>query len=311
MAQNRFSTYPCRVVHGGGTLNLTQLVGQSAEAERALSEVIPAGAVDRGAVIVSHQTPMIRITVDDLNTLLGTVSLFTGLKITGNSYFWAQKRDIGGLFAAGGAHFETVVATGFMCVDEITASQDDEKGAVASCLVFPYSSDGITHPFATSVGASLAAAPVPTFVSQYYLGRVYYGTDELEGVQSVRIKSGIGGFSLKRASGDVVPRKGSILTRVPEVEITFDDLDRFVTFGPNSWNGATIGADLKIYLLRGSPGGTRLALGGAGNNHIKITYSAGYRAFLRHGGQGNADHDCVMQVLPTTLPTISLASDVP
>lgn len=213
MAQDVFSGYPCRLVHGGGHLDLVQLRGVDKRPGRQLSEVIAGGDLDRKAVVLSHADPQILITTADLTTVLGTLAAATGLKITNTSTFRLQKRDSGGAFDTGNNHVSVTIPAGFCAISSISARQDDLMGAVCELGVWPHSSDGLADPISVATGQAIAA-PAPAFSSQFYLGPVYLGATELEGVIGSEVNYGIQ-YQLVRASGDPFARKGLLCAADP------------------------------------------------------------------------------------------------
>ena len=308
MSQERFGIYAGRFVHAGGSLDITQMEGDGASPEATKRRVRPGGSVDPAAIILSHAETMRRFRTSDLATLLATVSLTTGLACTGGSALWMQQRAEQGVFAAGSNHHSLTSALGFLYVEEISAAQDDENGASANC-VYTALYDGSTLPFVVNSGVSLASAPTPAYVSQFFLGGVYVGAAAFEGVQNVSIRPGVN-FSTKRADGDVYPRKGSIVARDPEFRITCDKISNLSGVLDNIYSNAP-GSPLNCYFARGLPGSSAGRVARATTQHILIAASTGEWSPDNVDVEDTNDYSTTIIMRATGTLSLSTASALP
>lgn len=306
MAQDRYSGFPASFVHAGGTLNLTQLIGGSVRTGKQRSEIIAGGDVDRKAVGLSHADPQQPLTTQDLSTLLGTVSLTTGLSCTSGSTFRLQKRLNGGTFATGGSHMTVTSGKGFLAIESIQAQQDDVQGAVAELLYYPLW-EGVlgTPPLVPTTGVNFAAAPAPAYVSHYYLGPVYVGSTQLEGVRGVTINSGLG-YVYKRADGDPWARLGSIYTRRPTISINFEKISNITSAALFS---AAIADDVHCYFALGVHGGTRTSFASA--VHLKVSATVGEWGTEDIQWREEEDASTTIMITPTDALSVSTASTIP
>lgn len=301
-----YSLFPASFVHAGGTLNLQQLqdVGLQPDARKAL--VIPGGALDAGAVLMPMAEPRARFVTRDLTTLLGTVSLLTGLACTGACTLRYQKRTNGGTFATSTSHVTLAGSSGgFVSVDEITAEQDAQDGCRANCSFWPFSSDGITVPIAPTDSVDFDAASQPAFTSAFFLGPAYLDSTEIDGVVGCTIRSGIN-FRLLRQGGEPHQRTGHIVERTPEIRLRILKVNYLTTMG---LFGAALGASLKVYMAKGVHGGARVSYGSS--VHLKVTVSAG--DWTPDSVQvAGSDHTTVELVIrPSTALAFSVASAIP
>lgn len=259
MAQSRYSGYTPTFVHGGGTLSLTQQRGVTINNGKQLLEVQTSGDLDRKAVCLSHADPEVMIRSGDLATILGTVSPTTGLKLTGVSTFRYQLRDAGGTFV--GSTTDRLITNtpdtskSFLAMESISANQDDQNdGAVCELKMYPcWGGDLSVPPLVPSTDSAIGGS-APAFTSQFFLGPVYLGSTQLEGLRSSRVEFGIG-FVRKRADGDPWARAGSIYTRRPVITLNFEKLPVLIN---SAMFSAALAETLAVYYWKGVHGGTWL-----------------------------------------------------
>lgn len=299
----RFGLYPCSFVHGGGTLNLQQMMGFGIEVGAQKKEFVPAGAVDPAAHLISHADPEASFQTADLATLLGTASLTAGLNCTSGATFRLQERTAQGTFETGSTH-ETITSTaGFLYLDSLDASIDDENGAMASCRYCPLW-DASTRPFVHNTGVDFSGAPSPAFTSQFFLGPLYLNGSELEGVQRVSIKTGLV-YSKKRTAGDPYARLGAIVLRKAIVQFTGLKID---IGGGVSMFGRALGGTFAVYLRKGVNNDTRVA--DASGAHIKISFATGDAQTDSVSAQENEDGTITSTVRAQTTLSLSLTSAI-
>lgn len=308
MSANRFSGFSASVVSSGPTTtNFTQLRSVGIDPATALSEHLPAGALDRSAAVMSHADPTVRVVTADLSKVFGIVSLTAGLNCTGGGTFRWQKRADQSTWATGTSHETHTSSKGFLYVDSLSAVQDDVNGAAASLVYVPLY-DGSTKPLVANSGVDFAAAPAPAFNSVYFMGPVYYDGGQLEGVSSWSYGNALN-FSTFRGDGDTYRRIGSIVSRTPLVSITGRNL---------TWLSDTLGTihayngneTLDLYLAKGAAGTPGRETYGS-SAHIKISISASTIVPQSISVSDNDDATTTISFVPLATPALSLTSTIP
>jgi hypothetical protein len=300
----RHSIYPCSFVHAGGTLNLAQMENFSISPNSQKSAIIPGGALDRAHIGIASAAPTATFGTRDLVTALTDISVTTGLGLTGAGTFRLQQRADNSTFLTGLSH-ETFTATGgFLRPTQISASQDDNDGAMATFEFVPLW-DGSANPFVHNTGVDFSTAPSPGFTSRFFLGPVYHNSAALDGITQISIDPGVN-YVPRAFNGDPYARKGAIVTRTPTVTFTTANmaagnaLDVF---------GSAISTSLDVYLQKGVASSTRVAAGSS--VHVKISVAAGDWALDDASVQGNDDGTQSFTAMPTGAISISLASTIP
>ena len=233
---------------------MTQVRDVAVSSGATKNDLIPAGAVDRGAVPTSHAEAGARVTSGDLTTILGFVSPSVGYSCTSGATFRFQKRLDGGTFATSTAHFTAASTLGFVALERIQATQDDEQGA--SCDLRYYALwDGTNLPIVVNNSVDFSSAPTPAFVSRFFLGPIYVDDTLIVGVQSVEIDTGLR-YMPKRADGEAFARVGSIVARMPEIRITFDNVSLAQSLVTTMF-GNSLGGTIDCYFRKGLSGGQR------------------------------------------------------
>lgn len=271
MASTRHGSYAARFGYAGPTnLDLVDIMGWSLRPGGNRIDVIPAGALSPGATILNFADPMAEIQTGDLTTVLGAVNIATGLSCTGGATLQLQKRSDASTFTGSGTHRTITSAAGFLMIRDISAEQDSQQGAVCNLVYYPFSSDGITVPFALNASQSLVTTPA--FTSKFFLGPVYYNSSEVEGIHSVRVESGIEFHrgALDREGGDLYNKTGFIRKQAPKVVIRTLDFQAFSTL-TNLFATSTSSTFL-FYFRKGATGPGRVA--DASTVHAKITATA-------------------------------------
>lgn len=302
MAAKRYSIYSASITDGASPVHFTQLRSKSVVSGSRKALVTPGGAVDRGAVILSHADPMVRLETGDLATALAGVSATTGYNATSGATFRAQARAAGGVFAGSGSHVTIASGKGFAALESLSVRQDDEQGASLGIAYYPLSSDGQTAPLTVATGQSLSQSPA--FVSRFFLGPVYHNSTKLDGVLSAEVEFGVV-YSPVRHDGDVYAREGAIIARNPVFRLALAELDD----AANLFNAALSGT-LAIYLLKGAPGGARVAA--ATEQHVLVSCATGAWSTTDKSVAGvEADWAATIEVIPTGVVTVSAAAALP
>ncbi len=303
-SDKRFGIYTASFVHAGGTLSLTQLKRQSVNTNPTKKKVIPGGAIDPAAVLLSHADGRMSFSTSDLATLLGDVSLTTGLEITGAATMRFQERTQSGTFESGATHESFTASKGFLVVDSISASADDAEGAVVECSFVPLW-DGTNALFVHNTGVDFSGVSAPAFASAFSLGPVYHNGSQIERVTRVTIRPGIE-FNVKRTDGSPYASAGAIVRREPVFEFTCLKLD--VSGSLNPFTRALSGT-LACYFWKMSNNSDRVAV--ATTEHVKISCAAGN---IEDDSVEVADEDdatITYRVHPTGTLSLSTASAIP
>jgi len=300
-----YSLFPASFVHAGGTLNLAQLRMQGVQPNSEKDVIIPGGALDAGAVIESHAQPIVRVGTRDLTALLAVLSLTTGLKCTGNCIFRWQKRVAQSTFATGASHTTLTATSGFLNCESIRAAQNDVEGAMADLSFFPLF-DGTNKPLAAAITADFDLATQPAFNSAFFLGPVYLGAAQIEGIQSVEITPGIS-FRPVSADGDLYARVGVIDQRRPRLKFTLTNVSYVSTI--TSLFGNAFASAIACYFAKGVSGGGRVS--SASTVHCKVSAAAGDWTPDDISVEGNGDGSLAVVVTPTGSLSYSIASTIP
>lgn len=307
MATNNYSLFPLTVIYAGPTtLNLRQIEDVGVQPNSQKSVIIPGGALDAGAVIENMADPLLRFSTRDLTALIGGVSITAGLYCNGGYTARFQKRTTGSTFATGGSHITATGASGFLNIESISANQDDERGAMASCSIAPLF-DGTNDPIVFTNSVDLDADTTPLFNSAFFLGPAYLGSSELPGVIGIDVRPGIM-WRPVRSAGLVYADQGSIVMRRPQ--IIFRTLDVSLVKGTMTRAfGNAFGSAIKVYFRKGVSGAARVA--DATTSHCKVTASTGDWTPDDISVRDNQDGTASVVVTPTGTIAVSVASAIP
>lgn len=302
----RFSLYPASIIHGSAqTMHLTQMSSMSITPNSTRTSIIPAGAVDPAAHLISHADPTIQYVTRDMNTILAQISLSAGLPLTGAATFRLQEREHLGTFtaAATATHETFSVGAGFTFINNISASQDAQEGASANLTMIPLW-NGSVDPIVHNTGVAINAT-APAFVSQYFLGPVYHNSAALDGVISVSIDTGIN-FSARRVAGAAYATKGAIVSRNPRIQVTILKADEVAAL---SVFGRALAGSFAVYLQAGVDSGTRTAA--ASSAHIKISCATGDWAHDDISANDNEDGTVTLTILPKSTLALATGNAIP
>ncbi len=300
----RFSVYPASFVHAGGTLNLSQLSSFSVSPGGQKKAFTPGGSVNPAAHLLSHATPEVSLQTTDLTTLLAVLSLTTGLNCTSGATFRLQERSSGATFEAGATHETFTSTAGFLNVESISASIDDENGASLDLKYTPLWG-GSTRPLVHNTGVDFNTAPTPAFNSQFFLGPVYLNGAQLEGITRVAFRPGIS-FMVKRTDGDPYARLGAVVKVEPVFEFTTLKAD---VGGVLNVFGRALGGVFAIYLQAGVNNSDRVAA--ASSAHIKISVATGDAQHDTVQASGEDDATATFSVRGTGSVTLATGSAIP
>ncbi len=303
----RFALFPCSFIHGAAqTLNLAQMQNFDAQTAAAISRRFVSGAVDPKANILVSADPRVSFGTRDLATYFGTISPTVGLALTGaGATFRLQERStLDGVWETSTTHETFTCSTGLILPRRISASQDDQDGAVLeSELVVLY--DGSTQPIVHNTGVDFATAPTPAFTSEFFLGPVYHNGSEIGGVTQVSVDFGIN-FAPRRVSGQYFATKGAIVQRAPMFTFTILKVDARSAINKFI---AAITSSFAVYFWKGADAGSRVAVGTGA--HCKISCTAGVWNDQNISARENDDGTVTVQMLPTGTIAVSVASAIP
>ena len=263
--------FPASFVYAGPTtLNLTQIGSAQCDMGTDLTEIIPSGALDRAALMVSKADPSCKIATADLLTALGVISPTAGLNCTGGATFRYQRRADGGAFAGSTSNLTLTSTVGYLAPVQLSTSQDARQGAMLELMYWPLY-NGSVQSLVANASVNFSTAPAPVFNSQYYLGPVYLGSTELPGLINVRVNFGIN-YKTIRSSGQVLATGGSIYSRRPSITLTFLKIDTLPSTIAACF-GALLGATLSLFFARGVNFAERDDY--ANSTHLKIATAGG------------------------------------
>lgn len=265
----RHGVYPCSFVHSGGTLDFDQMESFSIEPQNQMSDVVVGGSVDRAAMIsVATAAPRATLATRDLATLFATVSVTAGLNvISTGATFRAQQRSSNSTFSTGAVHETWSSTVGFLRPTAITATQEDQDGAICQ-LEYTALWDGSTLPFVANTNVDFDLLTDPAFSNRYFLGPFYLNAVKVEGVTSASFDPGIN-YVAKAYNGDAFPKLGAIVSRRPSLTVEVEDIESINGLGLFG-NAATNAVQ---YFQHAADNGTRVAA--ATTTHAKITLAAG------------------------------------
>jgi hypothetical protein len=301
----RFSIYPCSLTYAGPTtVDLQQMQGFGVEPRPAIKRVYVGGAIDPKAHLLASADPQKPFATRDLTTLLGAVSPLTGLHITASTFRLQERDDAESVFLTGGTHETFTTTGGHVVIESISASQDDQEGSLAQCRLYALW-DGTNLPIVHNTGVDFSAAPVPAFLSQFFMGPVYHNGAEVEGILNHQVDFGLV-FAPFRTGGSPYPKQGYIARRQPMMRMTTlkSDVDGAVSLFARAASGT-----LAFYHWKGVDAGDRVAVGTA--SHLKISAATSLFSDDNHSVTDNDDGTCTISIMPKGSLAFSVSSAIP
>lgn len=280
---------------------LTQVHGIGVNTGANDDVIIPGGALDPAAVILTHAEPTISIMTHDLTTVLTKVGLSTGLACTSASTFYWQRRADTGTFTTSTTHQKVVSTTGFLNLNSISASQDSP--ADLSLTYYPFSSDGVTQPLAYTDSVALGSSPA--FVSKFFFGGVKLGSSFLNGVTSVSYDNGLA-FRYHAQDGAHYRVNGSIYARTPSITLTWHSVQALANFSPDLCIDAA--TNLKVFFKKGVSGSHRVA--NATAEHTSINFATSAWKPVSMDAQGSEDTSLSIRATCIGTPTLDIATAI-
>lgn len=272
---------------------------QDQNLDPAIQEILSAGSgqVDPTHVAVMSQNPRIAFSTTALATMLAEVTsgfFINGIKIDSDgthdgAELWFQKLAKGGTRTAGANHIKMTVNEGLLLPRSISAMQG-QVASLAMDLLAGY--DGTNDPIV--IAAAQALEGTPAVGELFTLGPVSINGVDLDGVQGVRLDTGLQEVALG-GSGQVWPTFLGIMSRQPLITITTLDVSVLSTYGLSGT--AQSATDSKIYLRKIAEGGARVA--DATAQHLSFTIDEGHIRVRSIGGGHGAPQAAQLEIRPT------------
>lgn len=284
-ATGRYTQYSAKFFYTDGdpgdVINLQQLRQTTIRQNATIAERQLQGVVDVSQRTLVSAEPMQQFMTDDLTNVFQNIPI-SGLKIGDKAHFWSIERDEAGTFRTTGHQYDSPYG-GFLYMDSLRASQEDQGGATATLNYYALSDDGLNLPI-VMYGASHTGAPVPAMNSWFFMGPVFWGQDTvtdtdnavLDGLVSWSYESGIQ-YSARPFQGHLFGVKGSVTRRRQRIVLTTTDesalYDQLASLFLTSIVPPTEVGDLAIrcYLRRAVACGTRY--GDDTSNHLILRAS--------------------------------------
>ncbi len=223
----RFAGYACKV--GTNVINHVRSIGPKFGVQK--MEIIPSGAIDRLAIAEAFRDGVAQVTTGDLIELLAWLSPLNGYALTASpaTLLQFQQRADGGTWMGSGSHATITSPKVFVCLDEISATQDAKEGASAKFSIYLLT-DGTNPALSMQVAQNLSGTIAVNDL--FKLGPVTYEGSSVLGVESVVFRTGIK-VSTKRSSGMIDPDVASIVERRPMIEVKGSNLSLVSGVGTN------------------------------------------------------------------------------
>lgn len=293
---DRFGLFPVSFTHAGGALDLRQLDDQDMSADARYKTIRPGGALSPAAHILSTANPRARFTTCDCYAVLSAMNGNLHLFCSGGHVMRYQKRLEGGAFMTGSDHFVQSTAKGFLHVVSLDVDIDSDEGARMVLEYVPLSVAG-ENPITNTASQSLAAAPVPAFMSQFFMGGAWLGAAQALGLKRIGVRPGIR-FGTNRSDGGVFARSdaSSILAYNPMIDLSFLNAAIPTTIGSFFMNA--LSAALKVYFQRGTTAvDGRIAAASA--SHVRVQAAAGSWGPDNIRVAGEEDAVSSVRIMPT------------
>jgi hypothetical protein len=243
--------------------------------------------------------PVVTLGTSGLAALIAAVDPVSGLLVTsGTVTIPLHDRSSGGLFGASGSDHSISFTDGLLVPVDISASQDDDDGAIATCAFHGISSTGLAQPVTHNASATLASQ---TFTAIHDLGPVKVNSTIALGITSSKVNFGIN-VQKKRYEGEpFVKVLGVTINEVrPSIEFTFEDMATMHSFAQI----LAVSSTVKAFYRKRTAGGLRVA--DATTEHVACTLTGGLYAITSFSASGRENHAHTATVYGKTL---AFASD--
>lgn len=307
MAGDRFSGFTATFVHAGGTLAINQLGNATVNTNRNITTVKASGSVDPLAQVIASGAPMATIGTRDIATVFGVVSPTAGLACSGASTFNYQKRANAGVFSGSTTNTKLTAQTGFLCPDTLSAQGDSP--AELTLKLYPFY-DGTNEPFLPANSVDLSGVTAPAYNSVFYLGPLYLGATQIEGLTQTRVDFGIN-FSQIPMDGNVYPKEGMITVRQPSITLTVLKMSSIVANFTNFFHYAVASDAIKVYFAKGVHGTSAARVAALTTSHCKVTVATGALGAEDVTVADENDATITYRVNVTSTIALSVASAIP
>lgn len=237
------------------------------------------GAVDPAQIAMVYGAPTATFQSGDLSGVLTLISASTGLSLGSSAALEIpfNRAVSGGTFDTDDA---TVLAkttgasgaTALLTIQQFSASEDTD--ATIDVLATLLSSDGFTHPVASSIGQTISGQ---AFNATFGFGGVSIDSSVDSRAVGATVTPGITIAVEPKFSGFNFPRQAAIIQRDPVIEIEFADLEAAHAYGPN-FEALT---NAIVYFRKRADGGTYAS----GSVNVTATFGAGLKSVQSVGAQ--------------------------
>ncbi len=279
-----------------GSLTLKQVTRGSFSYNATPVAGFQSGMLDVTEYFGGPAEPRARFSSTDVGGVLAGVSATAGLSVSaGTISIPFQKRSNQATFAGSTSHNKVTGANGLIVPISATASQDGDASVDLECVF--RSTDG-TNPVTISSSNSLAGL---AFNKMWTLGPVSVNGYTIEEAISATITFGIG-ITTKRFGGLNFPQRIYVVTRRPEISITFNDYNELANF-----TAAHTVMTAAIVYFRNRSGATFAA--DNGTTHCKFSFGDGIAQLDAMEASNEQDGTATLRLMGETL-TISGAADI-
>jgi hypothetical protein len=251
-----------------------------------------------GAVVqqvdVTSGEPVVTVGTQDIAGFIAGLSATTGTLVSsGTVTIPVHVRAAGGLFVASGSDYSLSFTDGVAIPKTITASQDDQQGAVATFDFYGCSTDGLANPITHNTGATLAAQ---SFVAVHNLGPVKLNSTTCAGIKSCTVDFGFD-VSVERYNGQPFPVSTNINVKEvnPFIEFTFEDAASMHAFAQI----LAISSTCIAFFRKSAAGGLRTAEATA--EHIACTMTGGAATLQSLSAKGTDNQQYTTKVFGKTM----------
>ena len=252
------------------------------------------GGVVVQQVDITSGDPVVTIATQDIAGFVAGLSATVGLAVaSGTVTIPVQDRTAGGLYVSNGSNYSMSFTDGLAVPVTISASQDNEQGAVATIEFHGASTDGLTNPITNNTTVTIASQ---AFNVVHDLGPVKLNSTTAAGVKSSTVNFGFT-VSKQRYSGCPFCTIGGITINEvnPSFDFTFEDaasMHAFTTL-------LAISSTCIAYFRKRTAGGLRVANITA--EHVACTLTGGLAAMQSSSVQSTGNYEFGIRVTGKTL----------
>jgi hypothetical protein len=256
------------------------------------------GKIDPTDLAIAFQESQYQIQTPAINTVVALLTgILTGKACSSGAILQYQTRSDGG-FASGSSHITFTSPLGFLMLEYIEATQDENQPAMLSAIYDLLISGGVV--VTPDIAASLTGSP--SLAVKYALGPVTINGVIYENTKS-RFETG-GQFKPTRSGGQTVAATGAVKKREPKFIFDFKDSAIIDTFGIGMSEAP---GTIAMYLRKIDADGDRVA--DATTEHIKISATVGKIITTQlDGGDGDDDAVCSMEAYIKAGATVAFSA---